>query len=77
MAITSRDIERAAEELPPIAAAINIREGQVTNRAVAKTFDMPYKSLERNTYHWRETRNVDTANRVVKQSLIGQRHFVS
>ena len=49
MAITSRDIERAAEELPPIAAAINIREGQVTNRAVANTFDMPYKSLERNT----------------------------
>ena len=47
MAITSRGIERAAEELPPIAAPINIHEGQVTNRAVAKTFDMPYNHEEK------------------------------
>ena len=37
---------------------------------------LPIRSTCR-TNHWRETRNVDTANRVVKQSLIGQRHFVS
>jgi len=32
----------AAETFPPIARAINIYEGEVTNRAVAETFDMPY-----------------------------------
>ena len=33
---------RAAEESPPIARAINTYHGEVTNRAVAETFDMPY-----------------------------------
>ena len=34
----------AAETCPPIARAINTYEGEVTNRAVAETFDMPYNS---------------------------------
>ena len=33
---------QAAKELPPIARAINTCAGDVTNRAVAETFDMPY-----------------------------------
>jgi len=33
---------RAAETFPPIATAVNVYEGEVTNRAVAETFDMPY-----------------------------------
>ncbi|MFH1924789.1 MAG: alanine dehydrogenase, partial [Planctomycetota bacterium] len=32
----------AAEALPPVARAINVYQGEVTNRAVAETFDMPY-----------------------------------
>ena len=35
-------IDRAAEELPPIAAAINVHRGEVVNRAVADTFDLPH-----------------------------------
>ncbi len=33
---------RAAAELPPVARAVNIFQGEVTNRAVAETFQMPY-----------------------------------
>ncbi len=33
---------RAAETFPPIATAVNVYEGEVTNRAVAETFEMPY-----------------------------------
>ena len=40
--IANLGLVRAAEELPPIARAINTYEGEVTNRAVAETFDMPY-----------------------------------
>ncbi len=40
--IANRGIERAASELPPVAAAINIMAGEITNAAVAKTFDLPY-----------------------------------
>jgi len=32
----------AAETFPPIASAVNVYEGEVTSRAVAETFDMPY-----------------------------------
>lgn len=32
----------AADQLRPIASAVNIFKGEVTNRAVAETFDMPY-----------------------------------
>jgi len=34
----------AAEAFPPIARAINVYQGEVTNRAVAETFDIPYNS---------------------------------
>ena len=40
--IAERDIANAAAELPPIASAVNIHDGQITNRAVAETFGMPY-----------------------------------
>jgi alanine dehydrogenase len=33
---------KAAALSPPIARAINIFDGEITNRAVAETFDMPY-----------------------------------
>ncbi len=32
----------AAQKLPPVARAINVFEGEITNRAVAETFDLPY-----------------------------------
>ncbi len=41
--IANRGIERAARELKPVARAINIMSGEVTNEAVAKTFDLPHK----------------------------------
>ncbi len=40
--IANRGLLEAAKTLPPVARAINIHEGEVTNRAVAETFDMPY-----------------------------------
>jgi alanine dehydrogenase len=43
--IANRGIHDAARELAPIASAINIRSGAITNRAVAETFGMPYKPL--------------------------------
>jgi alanine dehydrogenase len=42
LAIANRGIERAAQELKPVAHAINIMAGEVTNQAVAKTFDLPF-----------------------------------
>lgn len=33
---------KAAEQFPPIASAINVFEGELTNRAVAETFGLPY-----------------------------------
>ena len=42
LAIANKGIERAAREDPAIARGVNIFDGQVTNRAVAQTFDMPY-----------------------------------
>jgi alanine dehydrogenase len=48
LAIADCGIVAAAEAMPPIRRAINIFEGEVTNRAVAETFDMPYnKRFER------------------------------
>ena len=38
-------MEQAIQEFTPIAAAVNIHQNQVTNRAVAETFEMTYKSL--------------------------------
>ncbi len=40
--IANRGLTAAAESLPPIARAINLCEGEVTNRAVAETFGMAY-----------------------------------
>ena len=40
--IANRGLLPAAEAMPPVARAINLCEGEVTNRAVAETFDMPY-----------------------------------
>lgn len=42
--IAERGLEAAARDLPPIAAAVNIYRGQITHRAVAEAFDMPYSS---------------------------------
>jgi alanine dehydrogenase len=40
--IAADGIESAARKWPPIAAAVNVHRGEITNRAVADTFAMPY-----------------------------------
>jgi len=35
-------VDRGAAELPPIARAINLYQGEITNRPVAQAFDLPY-----------------------------------
>jgi alanine dehydrogenase len=40
--IANRGILEAAKTLPPVARAINVHDGQITNRAVAETFGMTY-----------------------------------
>jgi alanine dehydrogenase len=40
--LANRGVARAAQELPPIAAAVNIIDNEVTNQAVAETFGMRY-----------------------------------
>jgi alanine dehydrogenase len=40
--IANLGLLRAAEEHAPIARAINVYEGEMTNRAVAETFQIPY-----------------------------------
>ena len=40
--IANRGLLAAAKALPPVARAINVYEGEVTNRAVAETFGLPY-----------------------------------
>ncbi|MCO6457159.1 MAG: alanine dehydrogenase [Pirellulaceae bacterium] len=40
--LAGRGLDAAAAALPPLAAAVNIYRGQVTNQAVADTFAMPY-----------------------------------
>jgi alanine dehydrogenase len=40
--IANRGIQEAAKSLPPVARAINVCEGEITNRAVAETFGMKY-----------------------------------
>src|SRR5204863_5625695 len=42
--LANRGVVRAAEELPPIAQAVNIIDHEVTNLAVAKTFGMKHSS---------------------------------
>ena len=40
--IANRGLLAAAETLPPVACAINLFQGELTNRPVAETFGMPY-----------------------------------
>ena len=40
--IANLGLMRAAQQWPPIASAINVFEGETTNKAVAATFDLPY-----------------------------------
>ena len=40
--IANRGISRAAEELSPVARAINIMDGELTNKAVAGSYGLPY-----------------------------------
>jgi alanine dehydrogenase len=42
--IAKRGLDAAARALPPVARAINIMDREVTNRAVAETFNMPYSA---------------------------------
>ncbi len=42
LAIANRGIERAARELRPVARSINIMSGEVTNEAVANSFELTY-----------------------------------
>ena len=43
--IANRGIEPAARELPTIASAVNIHQGQITNQAVADSFDLAYNPV--------------------------------
>src|SRR5690606_37231071 len=45
LAIANRGIIEAAKTLAPVAHAVNIMAGKVTNRAVAATFIIPYSPL--------------------------------
>ncbi len=40
--IAEHGIGTAAQQLPPVARAINMHAGETTNRAVAETFDLPF-----------------------------------
>jgi alanine dehydrogenase len=40
--IANLGLTAAARQWPPIATAINVFEGEATNKAVAATFDLPY-----------------------------------
>jgi alanine dehydrogenase len=42
--IAERGIEAAARQLRPVARAINLFDGEVTNQAVADTFGLPYSA---------------------------------
>ncbi|MEI8371940.1 MAG: alanine dehydrogenase [Planctomycetota bacterium] len=48
--IANRGLAAAAETLPPVARAINLFEGEVTNRAVAETFGMKYNAKFENLH---------------------------
>lgn len=42
--IAAHGVEEAAHRYRPLAAAINVFEGKITNQAVAETFSLPYDS---------------------------------
>ena len=43
--LAQRGIEPAAATLPPIAKAVNMHAGEVTNKAVAETFGLPHRAM--------------------------------
>ena len=43
--IAARGLEAAARTSAPISSAVNIHRGQITNRAVAETFGIPFREL--------------------------------
>ncbi len=43
--IAERGLPQAVSDLPPVARAINLHAGEVTNQAVAQTFDLPLSDL--------------------------------
>ncbi len=43
--LAGRGLENAIREYPPLAAAVNIYQGHVTNAAVAQTFDLPHENI--------------------------------
>ena len=43
--IARRGIAAAARDLPPVAAAVNVHQGRLTNQAVADSFDMPFTAF--------------------------------
>jgi alanine dehydrogenase len=45
MEIAAHGLEGAARNLPPVATAVNICRGQITNRAVAESFGLLYQPL--------------------------------
>ncbi len=48
--IANRGLAAAAETLPPVARAINLFDGEVTNQAVAETFGMKYNAKFENLH---------------------------
>ena len=42
--IAELGLQKAADEFPPIARAVNMFQGELTNRAVAETFGLAYNS---------------------------------
>ena len=43
--LATRGIEAASQSSPPLASAVNVHRGQVTNQAVAETFGLSYQPL--------------------------------
>ncbi len=43
--IARHGVVPAARQFPPIAAAVNVHQGRITNRAVAESFDMTFEPL--------------------------------
>ena len=39
--LANKGLERAVKENPALAEGVNVRKGEVTNPAVAETFDLP------------------------------------
>jgi alanine dehydrogenase len=44
--IADRGLEQAVHELSPVARAVNLHAGVITNQAVADTFGLPFKAIE-------------------------------